>query len=752
MVRLLRHIRCRVQGFRRDASGQIIILFALMSTVLVFAGGAGIDLMRAYQARQILSNVATLACQYASTPAIARLAVPDPTGARTQPDYAATVNAYIASALATQKFGWTQTNAPAFTYVRNGRADVRLVSSVPTSLTRVLRIQQVPVAATIHCYDSPATIPPPVTDPGTLVDEGGEAGPPGAAPPTADHGNWWAWGIPGKGISSTPSSSPGSTPAYVGSKGAKWYVTGYCLETDRVGVVSATVAEGQRSIELDCDDGAYGGGNSAISTKVYLAVGNYELRYSYISRVGYPNYYPAYLCGSDARDLSWANDPTMAGASVPNAPRTNQINAYLDRDTTGSAPLHWTIDGMQQLAGSNLIDHCVYAGEWTERSVRITVDKPDNYWLSFAADGQSDGVGGEIDNIRLCIKTCAGTPGNNFPASWAADGTGAPKILFEDTFDRPAYAQDPAITVNRTKGGNLANSLGTSGWSSGWPLQASSGWATGPYNQVDLWLQDAYQGSQYVSLQGWDGFSTGTDTINRLISRKFLLVPGYYRVSYGYTSMVDFSSAGFVSGPYCTSAPASGAIYPNNRTVYQGRPRYASATAPVTIATNVLGVFMSSGQLVSTLNPNTARGAAADPTLGGQASYTNPDGTVTTVPAVPPDRVNWTSYDATARNPVIDTCGYAVGYTWVPRSANVKIAKPGWYWLTFSAQGNDYTGTGNGPAIDDVKLTALGGPSMPSPPTPAVAIPVPDPQPGRRASFDGFAIIVDPFVAPAPLQ
>ena len=57
----------RVCGdLRADQRGSIAILFAVSAIVLVTAIGAGIDLARAYQERQKLSEVAMLGCQYAT--------------------------------------------------------------------------------------------------------------------------------------------------------------------------------------------------------------------------------------------------------------------------------------------------------------------------------------------------------------------------------------------------------------------------------------------------------------------------------------------------------------------------------------------------------------------------------------------------------------------------------------------------------------------------------------------------------------
>jgi hypothetical protein len=787
--------RALAQGGRFGSAedGQIAMIFGLVAVVLVALAGGSLDLMRTYNARQKLSEVAALACQFASRPSVLQLARADaaiPSGGKS---YAASVNAYIDSALSAQKMSWTPTYA--FRSVQDGPAYVDLSLAVPTAFLKIVRIETLPISATSHCYDSPGSSSG-NGDASVVASEGFEAKP---TPSTAFINALSPNGTE-KMFLSTPANGMGTNPIYTGASGTAWYSAGYCLETNPAGIINATVVEGRRAAELDCDNGSGSAGNSSISTRVKLAAGNYELRYFYRSRVSYPNYDPLYLCGSAASDLTWANDRSPVGGRVSDALRTNQINVYLDRtgDTFAAAPLHDTIDGTQKLAGANLIDMCVYGFNWIERSVRIRVTSSSYYWLSFAADGQNDSYGGQIDNIRLCIDTCRGTPQDNFPASWqAANNFGTNKILFQDSFDRPTYSQDPAIAFNRAKGGNLANSVGTSGTpQSGWPSQAASGWATGPYNQVNMWLQGAFQGSQYVSLQGWDGFSTGPDPLNRLISRKFLLAPGYYSISYSYISMIDYSGPSNIFGTDCTSAPRSGSLYPMSQTKASGRARYATNTADITRGTNVLGVFLAHGQLVSTLNPNTALGKAVttpggtqrtqrsettcrfpflpppfqqcttrtweetttlpstttQTTLGGQATYTNPDGTTSVTPTVQPDKVNWLNYDSTVNNPVIDTCGYVSGHNWWGRSPTVKITKPGWYWLTFSAQGDEVYGTGNGPAIDDVKLTALGSPYMLSPPS-AVTIPTPGPAPDSRLSFgNDFYIIADPFVPPAPRQ
>jgi hypothetical protein len=471
--------------------------------------------------------------------------------------------------------------------------------------------------------------------------------------------------------------------------------------------------------ELDCDNGHATAGNSSITANVYLPAGSYELRYNYSGRVDYPNYDPAYLCGSTAGDLGWANDRKSASWGVTNALRTNQINVYLDANTNGTIPTHATIDGTEQLGGSNLIDMCVYSQSWIERSVRINVSTAGYYWLSFAADGQNDSYGGQLDNIRLCNGTCAGSVQDNFPAAWT--GT----VLFEDTFESPQYSGGFYST-----NGNMGNSLGTSGASSGWPAQAAAGWANAPTNQLPYWLAGCPQASQCIEL-GWGE--------NSLVSRPFLLDPGYYRVTYDYISEITFSG---LSGVYCGADPSSANISTLSSHSGTGVIRVLNVTnpGPLTEDTSTVGVFMSHAQLASTPNLST--------TLGATLTYTNPDGTVTAIAANPPNSVSLTNYDPSQNNPLLDICGYAASSQ--QRTAYVLIQKPAYYWLTFAALGSADSFGGQ---IDDVKVTAVGSLYGVAPGA-VVTIPVPTPANGtsynNSGAFSGFSITADPLTVPAP--
>ncbi len=736
-------------GFCRDRKANVTMVFGLMSVMIMIGAGASIDLTRAYMARQKLVQTAMLACQYAGRPSVIDTSATSYSGTGGGAAYVTAVNNFITSTLASQNIQYTQTTGSPFTYTQNGAANVALTATVPTAFMKLINISQMHVGASSHCYDNINTLPQRVASNSSpnILTEGFENMPCGSTNV--------CWSKPdGTSMTYTTTGSIPvhntftSTIAYTGTTGTQWYVMGYCLEVDTVGQILTTVPEGSHEAELDCDNGQGKAGNSSISTKAYLAVGNYELRYNYASRVDYPNYDPVYICGSAASDVSWANDTNSSGWNVSNASRTNQINVYLDLNYNGIPPTHATIDGSQTLAGSNLIDMCVHSNSWIERSVRIKVTTAGYYWLSFAADGKSDSYGGQIDNIRLCIETCTTSLQDNFPSTWlAANNGGVNKVLFEDTFESPG--QTFGCSNCGVSNVNLYASQGTSGKNSGWPLQSASGWAIGPYNQIDYYyytLSDGTTTDQYIELDAGlntiYGTSTTESTSNRSISRAFLLAPGYYQVNYNYISDMLFSSA----STSCTAAPSK-----SNLSTYNSWGN-GTGTATSRISghsyggisynTNFIGVFVANGQLVSTPNISS--------TTDLQTTYTNPDTTTAasySAATAPLDYVNLSNYSASQSNPLIDFCAYAS--SWQARTAYIEITKPAYYWLTLSAMGQSDKAGG---AIDDVKITALGSLYMSSPPSNAVLIPVPDPQNGATTSFTGFSIISDPLTPPAAMQ
>jgi len=692
-----------------NSRGSVAIIFAVAVVMLFTAVGAGLDLTRAYQTRQKLAEVAMLSCQYATRPVIVEPVAASNSGTQERNDYISTVTSFVNKSLTSQKLAFTQTNGTPFTYTTNGSAQVTLTATVPTVFMQIVHVNTIPLTVAANCFNAPSQVAT-STSP-YLVNESFETH-------VSTHFTWY---LP-DGTTKT-SGSGGSIPKvnsfnanniYTGSGGTKWVIMGYCVETDGVGQINSTAPDGSYTAELNCDNGSGTAGDSSISAKVYLNVGEYELRYFYRSRVAYNDYTPAYICGSQIGDVSWATDSNSSGGPTANAVKNNQIDVFLDPDNNNSAPTHLINDGTMSLAGSNVIDSCIYSWNWIERSVRIDVTTAGYYWLSFAADGTNNSFGGQLDNIRLCVATCPGSLQDNFPFA-------SNQVVFEDKFESPVYSGSPYNT-----NGNLNNSAGTSGTgSSGWPNAPASGWANAPTNQLPYWNSGCPQGTQCIEL-GWNS--------NSLISRPLLLNPGYYQVSYNYVSSVTFAN---LSGVYCGSTPTAANISGLSAST-TGKDRVSGVNHSGTINndTNIVGLFMSHAKLASTPNLGNA--------LGSTTSYTNPDGTTSNSPTVAPNGISLTSYNSSQVNPLLDICGYAA--TAQTRSAVVYIQKPAYYWLTLAALG---TADAFGGQIDDVKVTALTSPDFGTYASGAIAIPVPDPQPSATITYPGFYIVADPIVPPA---
>jgi hypothetical protein len=222
---------------------------------------------------------------------------------------------------------------------------------------------------------------------------------------------------------------------------------------------------------------------------------------------------------------------------------------------------------------------------------------------------------------------------------------------------------------------------------------------------------------------------------NYLVSRPFLLDPGYYQVNYDYVSEVTFTS---LSSVYCGSTPTAANISTLTAASSAAKERVGGASeGTLTHDTNTVGVFMSHAQEASTPNLGNS--------LGSTTSYTNPDGTTSTTPTVAPNGISLTSYNSAQVNPLLDICGYAA--TAQTRTAYVYIQKPAYYWLTLAALATADSFHGQ---VDDVKITALTSPYYSTYSSSAVTIPVPSPQPSSQVSYTGFYIVTDPLEPPAP--
>ncbi len=300
-----------------------------------------------------LAEVAMLGCQYATRSTITAPIAASNSGTLQQADYVAAVTSFIQTSLNSQQLAQAQTNATPFTYTPNGNAQVTLTATVPTLFMQIAHVNTIPVSAAATCFTQIAQVNS-STSP-YLMQEGFETHvytnvtwyePNGTAVPYS------------QGLITIPKVTTfNAANVYKGSSGATWVVMGYCVETDlaRVGGNNTTTPQGSYSAELDCDNGSGSAGNSSISNKQYLNVGEYELRYNFRGRIDYPDYDPEYICGTQTSDVSWATDANVNYGSISNNAKNNQIDVFLDADNNNSAPTHLINDGTMTLAGSNLI-------------------------------------------------------------------------------------------------------------------------------------------------------------------------------------------------------------------------------------------------------------------------------------------------------------------------------------------------------------------------------------------------------------
>lgn len=418
--------------------------------------------------------------------------------------------------------------------------------------------------------------------------------------------------------------------------------------------------------------------NTSMSKKVYLGAGRFQLRYYYFSRIGYTDYDPAWLCGAKTEDVDWANSSTQWRYRDWGY-QSNRIGVYLTAALNNTSPALYTP------ASHNMLDVCVVTGgKWIERNIDITITTPGFYWLAFQAEGLSDGYGGLLTGIRLCKNACAGTPQDNFP--WTAN-----KLLFSDGFETPDGTSNPNW-VDRT--------LDASGSNSGWP-RLPPGWTTSGLNQVDFSPWAAKSGIYGVELDASIG-SSGVNT-NRAISQKFILAPGYYNLTYYYKSVLT-------SAPLALCGVANINFHQSLVAGYNVSNTSRSWWYPADSMR--LGVYMDPD--LSYSHPETAR------TLNAISTWKNPDGSAETLP-----RLGANMIDACVASP-----------THTERTINLKITKPGFYWLTLQAEGNSDLW---GPGIDDVTLTALSGLSMGAPSS-VVSVKAPGLAWGSTISLNGLQI------------
>jgi Flp pilus assembly protein TadG len=153
--------------FCGDRRGNIAIIFAFSISALFVGGGASIDLARAYIARQQLSQVAELTCQYSTRPSVISLANTTYDGSNGFSNYVTNVNTFASNALSSQHWTGTAPSAPSGTYftataststtdststsTAPSNPTVELSAQVPTYFMQIIKISAIPVHAKIAC-------------------------------------------------------------------------------------------------------------------------------------------------------------------------------------------------------------------------------------------------------------------------------------------------------------------------------------------------------------------------------------------------------------------------------------------------------------------------------------------------------------------------------------------------------------------------------------------------------------------------
>jgi len=620
----------KLQKLQADERGNVALMMGILLIPLVGAVGYGIDYTRAVSYKMKLDSAANAAALAGMDTARALLL--------SNPNMSPDSIKAAADARAQQVFiGLAPKQAPyifkSLGFSRVGETiggSVTYTASMPTTFTNVVGLQNIAIDGGAESQGPLAQGTTNPANPDILIEENFDKA--ATIQPDRNLGggvglykNFNNWLTNKDGVEIGPPGSYGATPP-----NAAPYVA-----------------------ELD------GFSNSYLTKKVYLAIGDYELRYWYTDRVRYNMYLPTPVCGSASKDVEWVNASSSYGAF---GAQTNRIGVYLDLASTNTPPAVFS---------ENLIDACLVShNKWIERSVKVSVTTPGNYWLAFQAEGASDGWGGVLNNIRFCKNTCPGAAvADTFP--WPQN-----TALFTDNFTLqsgiwPAdYIQNHRLNVS---GEATASSL----WQN-----VPAGWTTTPINQIEFSKES---GSDYILPM--DSYPRSGVSSNRSIHRKFLFAPGYYKLDYEYAPNNNLGT----TGTWCGALT----ITPINLQISQVNA--AKSDSAKAANTNQLSVYVDAD--VSFSHPETTTA------LYNEAVWKAWDG------------ANPASGAARLPRTRIDSCVHS---TLKPkRTVYFKITKAGNYWLTFAAEG---AADGFGALIDSIALTAVGGLSTTAP-TSHVSIP-----------------------------
>ncbi|MFV0279140.1 MAG: TadE/TadG family type IV pilus assembly protein, partial [Rhodoblastus sp.] len=666
-----------LSAFAQNQSGNIMVLATLLAVPVSGAVGLAVDYGRALYAKQQLDSAASAAASTAANSA--RFAFQQKGGNVEQEDDDAANEGKRRGAKA---FGVQSALRPAgATMVRNPTVTVKRVGAVltsnvqynaalPSTLGGLFGIKKINISGTAVANATVMQVP----SQDYIIKESFELVP---TPMYQGNGTW---------------------DVYKNYNG--WTTAGSGVEVDaKCAILCGDPPDGLNHGELDSH------GNSAMSKKVFLPVGAYELRYWYYGRNNNVAFNPVWVCGSTDADVEWSTD---GGAAL-----SNRIGVYLDQSSSDTAALAWS-EAKSGYVGSNLIDTCTWSGKkWIERSIKINIVSPGEYWLSFSALGRNDTYGGLLDDIRLCPVACKESLHENFP--WAAN-----TVLFTDDFSTPQYpAAGSASTPPAGPGDYGSTKLATldksgSVQNSAWETAPGEGWVTAPVNQMDF-ISSAVAGLTSGNLLEMDA-TLG----NRTIFRKFNLDPGYYSISWKYISRAYMKNE--ITTTVCGASPED-----VNASVYATKLSTTNERFPTSVlAESVKGINKKQDTNLVSFYIDDNRSYAhpvGSADYYGVTTYANPNGTATngTFASLPQN--------------VFDSCLYSP--TLATRTVKFRIDKPGAYWLSWRAEGSS---DNYGGGLGNVVLTALGGLSMASKPSPLAVVPTSAPTTGETVTLGGYYI------------
>jgi hypothetical protein len=464
----------RISAFRDNEGGGVAILFALSAMTLTGLIGGGLDLGRLQQERQTVGNALMLTCQF--------MAKSTPENGQKQQNEAQDFFATNAKAGRDQAPSHTLRVDPA----KGGGPDQLLTAEgeVPTVFMSMFGFRTMPVKTEVLCPVGVAAAPPAPSEKSgdILLRETFESG-------EAAANNGWTY-----------------VRNYNG-----WTTTNEGLELSAGYKQGAP--EGRSVGELVADR------SIGITRRVTLRAGRHELRYWYARAAWRPTpaydtaYDPAPICAPKADDVAWATaDPAQP----------SRMAVYLSADTPG-----WSVNWMGMLPTnpawrpSDLLETCIYARGWVERSIIINVPSSGDYWLTFAGQTSISGEGAQIDDIRLCVDRCAG---ERRLAPHETPGT----VLFRENF---LSLPTGCCSIDASALGWTAYPDRHEVWSSDWSGPSRAG----RHNVVEL-----------------------DNSSNVRIGRSLLLPTGTYELRYTYAARIKFT--GIADVPTCGSGPTDPVI------------------------------------------------------------------------------------------------------------------------------------------------------------------------------------------------